>query len=315
MTCSSSLLCCYAIIIICSPLSLLGYCPAHFVSGFVSSRPLERLTVNHISGPRLRRPVLLFSQKSCYNNGTAPVGQMGQVATPSYDEGLVVGKYSYFNQSTPLDSISLKLPRETISRLTHKRIDATIQSLLGTADSMNKHSKPKKVSRTFQILGERIRHVCTTKPTLTFSSSSSTIVLSSDSSVDVSTRPPASSNSDRSYLLTNGLLTVRVASNIDDLDIARLRLSVFADLSPDDRDSFCVRSCNVIRNRRKRGAFCLVASDASDTVVGTLEGSTHEFAGTQLEMKHPKGSILYVTEVAVSPFFRRCGTGTMLMKV
>lgn len=124
---------------------------------------------------------------------------------------------------------------------------------------------------------------------------------------------------------------VRVAAVEDDEEIAKLRLSVFSDFSPEVRRQFHTRSCEVLGHRRMKGATCLVASvDYSDAgmeferekdseahswVIGTLECSSYEFSGTQLGMRRPSGSIIYVTEVAVSPRARRTGAGTKLLEV
>jgi len=125
--------------------------------------------------------------------------------------------------------------------------------------------------------------------------------------------------------------SVRVATEADDLEIAKLRLSVFSDFSPEVREQFCSRSCHVLHSRRMKGATCLVASvkcnqagiDNSDGIVkstsgpwtlGSVECSTHEFAGTELGMLRPVGTVMYVTEVAVSPKARRCGAGLTMMK-
>lgn len=123
---------------------------------------------------------------------------------------------------------------------------------------------------------------------------------------------------------------VRVATRKDDLEIAKLRLSVFSDFSPEIRRQLRSRSCEVIGNRRMKGATCLVATvnyrDAGlqfeldeescphNWVIGSAECSTHEFAGTQLGLRRPVGSILYVTEVAVALKARRAGTGTKMLQ-
>jgi len=123
---------------------------------------------------------------------------------------------------------------------------------------------------------------------------------------------------------------VRVATEKDDLNIAKLRLSVFSDFSPEIRRQFRSRSCEVLGNRRQKGATCIVASvdyrdagnefeckndsAAHNWVIGSLECSTHEYAGTKLGMRRPSGSIMYITEVAVSPRARRTGAGTKLLQ-
>ena len=110
---------------------------------------------------------------------------------------------------------------------------------------------------------------------------------------------------------------VRIATPMDDLEIANLRLSVFSDFSPSQRGQFCTRSCDAIANRRKRGAMCIIATEnggveGSKKVYGTAEISDHEFHGTQLGKRRPRAKILYVTEVAVHPAVRRRGYGSML---
>ena len=119
-------------------------------------------------------------------------------------------------------------------------------------------------------------------------------------------------------------LSVRVATPDDDYQIANLRLSVFSDFSTELRKEFCARSCQVLSDRRLRGATCLVAtgptSDGykqarSDNVLGSVELSVHEFFATKLGQRRPKYSILYMTEVAVCPSVRRCGIGSKLLQV
>lgn len=110
----------------------------------------------------------------------------------------------------------------------------------------------------------------------------------------------------------------------DDLDVANLRLSVFSDFSPDMRRAFCAKSCQVLSTRRNRGAMCIVATvprygsimlPRPDIILGTVECSFHEFEGTVLGRRRRMDSILYITEVAVSPTARRKGIGHKLMEV
>ena len=123
---------------------------------------------------------------------------------------------------------------------------------------------------------------------------------------------------------------VRVATMKDDMEIAKLRLSVFSDFTPEIRRQFRTRSCEVLGYRRMKGATCLVASvnyynaeleyeryeeSPHKWIIGSVECSTHEFAGTQLGMRRPGGSIMYITEVAVAPRVRRTGAGTKLLQV
>mmetsp|Transcript_23341 Transcript_23341/g.57436 ORF Transcript_23341/g.57436 Transcript_23341/m.57436 type:complete len:568 (-) Transcript_23341:2040-3743(-) len=118
-------------------------------------------------------------------------------------------------------------------------------------------------------------------------------------------------------------VSVRVATQGDDLDIANLRLSVFSNFSPDMRQSFCSRSCHVLAMRRNQGATCIVAtvprygsimSNEKGIVLGTAECSIHEFFGTRLGSRRKQNSILYITEVAVSPTARRKGIGAKMMQ-
>jgi hypothetical protein len=119
-------------------------------------------------------------------------------------------------------------------------------------------------------------------------------------------------------------VSVRVATTADDLDIANLRLSVFSDFSADMRRAFCARSCQVLSSRRMWGATCVVAtvprygsmlSPRPDIILGTAECSFHEFQGTSLGQRRRTNSILYMTEVAVSPTGRRKGIGFKIMQV
>lgn len=117
------------------------------------------------------------------------------------------------------------------------------------------------------------------------------------------------------------MLAVRVATPGDDFQVANLRLSVFSDFSSELRSQFCARSCQVLADRRLRGATCLVATcpsgrkSPSDIVLGSVECSVHEFFATKLGQRRPKYSTLYITEVAVSPSARRCGVGSKLLQV
>jgi ribosomal protein S18 acetylase RimI-like enzyme len=51
-----------------------------------------------------------------------------------------------------------------------------------------------------------------------------------------------------------------------------------------------------------------------EIIVGSVECSVHEFYATKLGQRRPKYSILYITEVAVSPSARRCGVGSKLLE-
>ena len=112
-------------------------------------------------------------------------------------------------------------------------------------------------------------------------------------------------------------LVVRVATPMDDVDIANLRLSVFSDFSPEMQSQFCFRSCQALAHRRAQGAICVVATPPPDkvrpVVFGSAECSYHEFTGTKLGRRRTRGSLLYITEVAVHPSARRQGIGAKLL--
>jgi GNAT superfamily N-acetyltransferase len=124
--------------------------------------------------------------------------------------------------------------------------------------------------------------------------------------------------------ISKGAITVRVATVADDTDVANLRLSVFSDFSLEVRKQFCARSIQALSNRRLRGATSLVASipaggkkkdGRTDIVLGSVEASVHEFFGTDLGKIMKEDSLLYITEVAVTPTARRCGIGSKLLEV
>ncbi|KAL7473098.1 hypothetical protein ACHAXS_014271 [Conticribra weissflogii] len=84
-------------------------------------------------------------------------------------------------------------------------------------------------------------------------------------------------------------------------------------------DSNFLTSHNTIRNISddKETTTPRKSNDESTSkwIIGSVECSHHEFRGTLLGNSRPKGSLMYVTEVAVCPEARRCGAGSMLMKV
>jgi ribosomal protein S18 acetylase RimI-like enzyme len=128
---------------------------------------------------------------------------------------------------------------------------------------------------------------------------------------------PSVTNSRRA---SPGTLSVRVATPDDDFQIANLRLSVFSDFSSELLQQFCARSCQVLADRRLRGATCLVATcpsiaSCNDVILGSVECSVHEFYATKLGRRRPKHSTLYITEVAVNPSLRRCGIASKLLQV
>ena len=125
-------------------------------------------------------------------------------------------------------------------------------------------------------------------------------------------------------LKTSENVHVRMATPHDDIQVANLRLSVFSDFPRHIQSQFCARSCQAMASRRLRGARCLVAmeqrrrqgidgTERDEILLGSAECSFHEFFGTTLGLRRPRGSILYVTEVAVNPSARRQGVGAQLM--
>jgi len=135
-----------------------------------------------------------------------------------------------------------------------------------------------------------------------------------------------SSDSPSSSEIFSGNTIVRLATHMDDLDIADLRLSVFSNLCPDSRKIFCDRSCQLLSTRRQRGANCIIATYSCDrkdvllhaegksSVIGTAEISFHEFTETRLGYARPKNSILYITEVAVDATYRRKGIAKLMLQ-
>lgn len=122
---------------------------------------------------------------------------------------------------------------------------------------------------------------------------------------------------------TTDQVSVRLAGPVDDVDIARLRLSVFSDFPPELQSQFCARSCQAIAARRLRGATCVVATkpyqdsvpgSQSSVTLGSAECSFHEFFGTRIGHRRHRNTILYVTEVAVNPSFRRSGIGSKILQ-
>jgi len=151
-----------------------------------------------------------------------------------------------------------------------------------------------------------------------------------EDAVDVTKGGPVLATS----LKSSSSVVARVATAMDDLEIANLRLSVFSNFNPDSRKLFCERSCQLLSSRRRRGATCVIATTKknpnggqtpktrtrgirrkdSGSIAGTAEISFHEFSGTQLDYSRPKDSILYVTEVAVDASHRRKGIANLMME-
>jgi len=120
-------------------------------------------------------------------------------------------------------------------------------------------------------------------------------------------------------------LTVRTATPRCDTEVAELRLSVFSEFTPEVRKQLVSRSVKAVVTRRMQGATCLIATvppspmvrkkNRSPVILGSAECSFHEFLGTTLARRRPEQSILYITEVAVSPNARRKGVGSKLLEV
>jgi GNAT superfamily N-acetyltransferase len=136
---------------------------------------------------------------------------------------------------------------------------------------------------------------------------------------------PSLVDGDSNKLIFPDCLTIRVATPRCDTEVAHLRLSVFSDFSPDVRRQLVSRSVTAVESRRSLGATCLIATvppslaarkrNRPPVVLGSAECSFHEFDGTCLGRCRPSGSMLYVTEVAVSPNARRRGIGAKLLEV
>ncbi|CAM9566386.1 unnamed protein product [Chrysoparadoxa australica] len=102
-------------------------------------------------------------------------------------------------------------------------------------------------------------------------------------------------------------VVVRVAQLPDYPAIAELRLTVSQNCRPELEQGLRERSFSAMQERRREGALCCVAA-CGDSILGSLELSTQEFPGTDLEG-------LYVTEVAVREGYRRRGLGKHLFKL
>ncbi len=94
-------------------------------------------------------------------------------------------------------------------------------------------------------------------------------------------------------------ISINVANESNDAEIANLRLSVFSDYSMAQRKEWIDKSCEVIRKRRLKGANCLAASvnyiddshsgdddkedkylETRNWIIGSIECSTHEVCTT-----------------------------------
>lgn len=115
---------------------------------------------------------------------------------------------------------------------------------------------------------------------------------------------------DRVVEVAGHRVRLRVATLDDYLAIADVRFNVFSPVHSTLKHRFRERSCVLMTERRRRGAFCLVvvlerAENAEaerdgvvtgviteEHVLGTLECSRHEFDGTALEVEQEEAETL-----------------------
>ena len=193
------------------------------------------------------------------------------------------------SRSKPDDDKKNPQDEETKARLATSRIHSTVEEMLRKKRSTAKTSQSDRFTAAISSWGKSMG------------------ILGEE------TNPPQGE-----ILSESPSLVVRVATPMDDVDIANLRLSVFSDFSPEMRSQFCLRSCQALAHRRTSGAVCVVAKPpehhARPILLGSAECSFHEFQTTRLGQRRPKGSILYITEVAVHPSARRQGIGAKMLR-
>lgn len=104
---------------------------------------------------------------------------------------------------------------------------------------------------------------------------------------------------------------VRFAKPNDLQEVVNLRVDVFY---PELRKirSFNHKILDKLKQRRERGAQCLVVEDSGD-IVGTIEFSPSDFEGTSMEHVGYDRK-LYLMDLAVRPDLRRQGVATALLK-
>jgi hypothetical protein len=257
---------------------------------------------------RSKKP-LMSTSDGARRVGSATKGRRNQVGTNKIMDAVrTVAAAASENTNTTAKTSEPQRNSTSKKQIGNSVIQATISSLLESQNIINKKLDDKGMTMNafhgpIGLLGERpalLSHELLLKP------KPGTILVF-----------PSVQNSRRA---SPGTLSVRVATPGDDFQIANLRLSVFSDFSSELRQQFCARSCQVLADRRLRGATCLVAvcpSSASrnDVILGSVECSVHEFYATKLGRRRPKLSSLYITEVAVNPSIRRCGIGSKLLKV
>jgi len=183
------------------------------------------------------------------------------------------------------------------------------EELLRTSTTYNPDTNPERIIPNEEVDTQLIK-------ASNFRPKANVLVKSIDPCFPIASFESASSTS---------ITTVRVATALDDIDIANLRLSVFSNFDPATRKIFCDRSCQLLATRRQRGATCIVATNSDNktdsismegnsTIVGTAEISFHEFFETRLGCSRPEGSIIYITEVAVSAKHRRKGIASLILR-
>lgn len=139
------------------------------------------------------------------------------------------------------------------------------------------------------------------------------------------------------YTKTGVQLSARLATEQDFINIAKLRLSIFALCNPLLRSRFVNRSVELIKERRDLGSVCIVVtaedpslgrpvcsdnlSATNETsswdcggIIGSLECSVHEFGKSTMAVSaYETDTRAYITEVAVHGDCRRQGVGAFLL--
>lgn len=129
----------------------------------------------------------------------------------------------------------------------------------------------------------------------------------------VSEAPPEILKKSRDFDDNNSLRwkNIRWAKHNDLQAVVNLRVEVFY---PELRQisSFNHKILDKLKQRRERGAECLVAENNGD-IVGTIEFSPSDFEGTSMEHVGYDRK-LYLMDLAVRPDVRRQGIATALLK-
>jgi ribosomal protein S18 acetylase RimI-like enzyme len=204
-----------------------------------------------------------------------------------------------YNNGVDYDDDNNNLPRRnSLEESCRAMIESTVEDMM----------KSSTGSRTMGLFGEATRSEAAYYNYIPKAGT----ILARSSEKSPSSKNKKSSSSDNTI--------IRMASHMDDIDIANLRLSVFSSFTPESLKIFCDRSCQLLSTRRQRGANCIVATnsknkkDGKGPVIGTAEISLHEFTETGLGYTRPKNSILYITEVAVDATHRRKGVAKLMLE-